>query len=83
MTDAELGRRAQAILDDEAFQHANKMAIQQLKDEWAVEGSEARRNSLWHQVQGVNPIVRALTTLAGRGDVIAFERQRQERKVNG
>lgn len=78
------GRRAQEILDDEVFREAVQMAEQQIKDEWAREASESRRESLWHQLQGGSPLTRALRTIAGRGDWAAHERKTQEkRQANG
>lgn len=76
------GRKAREILESEVFIEAREIAAQYIKDEWAHESSAARRESLWHQIQGVNPLVRALKKIAGDGDVAAFERKRQE-KLNG
>lgn len=84
MTPEEKGRRAQEILDSEVFQEAERSARQQIMDEWAAESSAARRESLWHQLQGGSPLTRALRTIAGRGEFAAHARQKQERRqANG
>lgn len=77
------GRKAQEILDDPVFLEAQASAEQQIKDEWAAESSQARRESLWHQLQGGSPLVRALRTIAGRGQMAIHERQREEKRRAG
>lgn len=77
----EKGRRAQEILDSEVFQEAERMAEQQIKDEWAAEASQARRESLWHQIQGGSPLKRALRTIAGQGTWSERERKREEKRL--
>ena len=78
------GRRAQEILDDDVFIEAEKMARQQIKDEWEREPSAARRESLWHQLQGGSPLVRSLRMIAGRGQFAAHDRHLEEkRQANG
>lgn len=75
------GRRAQEILDDEVFAEAQAMAEQQVKDEWANESSQQRREALWHSIQGGSPVVRALRTIAGRGEFAVHERTREEKRI--
>lgn len=74
----EKGRRAQQILDDPVFREAESMAVQVVKDEWEHEKSEARRDALWHSIQGANPLRVALMKLAGD---YAFAEHSDRKKV--
>ena len=76
------GRKAREILESEVYLEAESRARQSLKDLWEHSKTAQDRESLWHQLQAIGATRRALSAIAGDGDVVIHQRQRQE-KLNG
>lgn len=78
MNPVEKGLRAAEILKSEVFSDAMVEARQSVMEEWSRETDAQRRESLWHIVQGPNPLVVALTKMVNEADYITHEREKKE-----
>lgn len=63
------GRRAQSILDNEAFNQAVKLTKQELLERWEVAKDPTERDRIWHCVNLLPLVERSLIKTANNGKV--------------
>lgn len=64
-----MGRKAEAILGDEAFLLATKEAERQLVAEWKAATSQAEREELWGRVNAIGEVASQLRKLQDSGAI--------------
>jgi hypothetical protein len=82
VNDETKGRRAAEILTDAVFIEAEAMTKADLMSAWSAEKEQAKRESLWMELQGLGATRRALQKLVDRATKSAHDRARQESRLN-
>ncbi len=61
------GRSATRLLESQTLQEAHSAAKKRMQDEWASCQAADRRESLWHQIQALDGILRELRHFQNEG----------------